>query len=75
LAAQAKKTDPGRKLEMHFSTQMALALMAAEDLDKPAKAADLPLSIVTLSVEPDRVQADIWLPMEEVKVLLKEFGW
>ena len=74
LIDQARKTDPGRKVELHFSAEAAMGIMAGDVLPKPGKLGP-PLSSVTLSVEPDRVQADIWMPPAEIKVLLKSFGF
>jgi hypothetical protein len=76
LADQEKKTDPGRKIELHASAQMVAALAAAGDLETPAKLpAHPPLTSLALAIEPDRLQVDVWVPLEEVKVIMKLFGW
>lgn len=69
FAAQDKQTDPKRKIELHVSLAAVHGLLTAMDLEKPRKvAARLPLSSATLSVEPDRLQVDIWLPAAEIKI-------
>lgn len=76
VADQAKKTDPGRKIELHASAQMVAMLATAGDLEAPAKlAANPPLTSLALSIESDRLQVDIWVPIEEVKIITKLFGW
>ncbi|HEV3261918.1 MAG TPA: hypothetical protein VG013_34020 [Gemmataceae bacterium] len=66
--------DPAHKAEFHVSLQAALDLAHAEDLagqgTKPQKSPAL--TSFALTVEPDRLQADIWLPASEVKAIAKE---
>ena len=52
---------------------MAAALATAMDLEKPGKVpANPPLSSLGLTVEPDRLQFDVWIPVAELKALVKE---
>lgn len=72
LGDQAKKLDPARKIELHVSTAMGIALATAADLEKPGKvAANPPLTTIALTVEEDRLQGDLWLPIPEIKVIVK----
>jgi hypothetical protein len=76
LREQVKQTDPGRKVELHASTQMATALARGDDLEKPGKLpANPPLSSLTLTVDADRLQVDFWVPGAEAKVFASFFGW
>jgi hypothetical protein len=76
LREQVKQTDPGRKVELHASTQMAMALANGADLEKPGKLpANPPLSSLTLTVDADRLQVDLWIPAAEAKVFAGFFGW
>ncbi|MBI1913595.1 MAG: hypothetical protein HYS12_02390 [Planctomycetes bacterium] len=68
----ARRSDPARKLEFHVSLEAAGALAAAEDLEKPGKIRPgETLTSVALTVEPDRLQIDYWLPISEFKAVLK----
>jgi len=74
LAPFARHSDPAHKAEFHVSFQAALALAHAEDLAgqvtklRPGPA----FTSFALTVEPDRLQADIWMPASEVKAIVKE---
>ena len=72
----AHKSDPARKFEFHVSLQTGLALKHADDL-KSGKAAgpSASLTSVALTVDPDRLQLDAWIPSAEFKVVVKEQGW
>lgn len=73
LQQQAKQTDAGRKVEVHFSAAMILALANAEDLARPGDLPkNAPLSTIALTVEPERVQLDFFLPTAEIKSLSKQ---
>ncbi len=72
LGDQAKKIDAGRKIEFHVSMALAAALATAADLEKPGKVpANPPLSTVALTIEEDRLQCDVWLPLAELKAIAK----
>ncbi len=72
LGDQAKRIDAARKIELHFSTAMLVALAKAADLEKPGKvAANPPLTTVAFTVEEDRLQCELWLPIAEIKVIAK----
>jgi hypothetical protein len=72
FAGQAKQTDPKRKIEIHASSRMAINLATAADLEKPSKVPlDAPTSM-TVSIEPDRVQLDLWIPLSEIKAITEE---
>ena len=72
LGEQAKKTEPGRQIEVHASLAMAYALATATDLEKPGKLpANPPLTTAALTVEQDRLQADLWLPLAELKEIIR----
>jgi hypothetical protein len=71
-----KRVEAGRKLEFHASLQAAAALLRAADLAKPgAFRPGETFSSVALSVEPDRVQLDVWVPSKEFKGIAKAGGW
>lgn len=73
LGDQAKRIEPGRKIELHVSVAMGIVLATAADLEKPGKvAANPPLTTVALIVEEDRLQCDLWLPVQEIKVIAKQ---
>jgi hypothetical protein len=74
LEAFAKHADPGRKMEFHVSMQ---TLLAASEEDWKLLSAVVPKRSVTsfaLTVDPDRLQLDLWIPMAEVKVIAKKSG-
>jgi hypothetical protein len=72
LGEQAKRIDPGRKIEVHASLALAYALATAADLEKPGKLpANPPLSTAALTIEQDRLQGDLWLPLAELKEIVR----
>lgn len=75
LAGFGKQADAGRALELHGSAETALALMRADDLrlGKPAGRAPA-LSSASLSVGPDRLRLDLWVPVSEIKAIWKDQG-
>jgi hypothetical protein len=76
LTVFRRQVDPERKVEFHLSIRTALALQKAEDLKKPeAFGADQPMTSLGVTVGPERLQLDIWLPSAELTVLLKGWGW
>jgi hypothetical protein len=70
LAGQSKQIDGGRKFEFHVSLAAASALVKAADLEKPGKLpAQAALTTVALTVEEDRVQCDLWMPVPELRAV------
>jgi hypothetical protein len=68
----AGRSDTARKIEFHVSLEAVAALKAAEDLEKPGKIRPgETLTSFALTVEPDRLQIDYWLPISEFKAVLK----
>ncbi len=70
MAGYARRSMPRRKAEVHFSIKDVLPLAAAAD---PKKAADAsgeqsPTSL-SVSIEKDHVQLDLWLPNSEIKAM------
>jgi len=74
LAPFTRHGDPAHKAEFHVSLQAALALAHAEDLagQGTPPSQGLALTSFALTVEPDRLQADVWVPTSEVKAVAKE---
>jgi hypothetical protein len=73
LAQFAPHRDPGRKLEFRVSLETIRGLRKAEDLKQGTKlVSGCALSATALTVEPDRLQLDLWLPASEVKSLVAE---
>jgi hypothetical protein len=75
LAAFGKHSDPGRTAEFHVSVQTVLALLNADDLRKAPAAADHAMTSFALTVGPERLQLDVWVPSAEVKVIAKQHPW
>ena len=72
----AGRSDPRRKMELHLSLQTGVALWTAADLEKPDTVKPgAKLTSVALTVEPDRMQLDVWIPASEFKVLNQAGGW
>ena len=66
------RVDPARKIEFHFSVQTGIALAKATDLEKPGQIKPgEALSSVALTVEPDRLRLDLWIPSAEFKAISK----
>lgn len=66
LLASKAHLDPARQVEFHLSAA-AYALWTAAGLQRPA---DKPsLSSLALTVEPDLLQLDVWMPAAEFKIL------
>jgi hypothetical protein len=75
LAAFGKHSDRGRTAEFHASVQTVLALLNADDLRKAPAAADHAMTSFALTVGPERLQLDVWVPSAEVKVIAKQHPW
>jgi hypothetical protein len=75
LAAFGKHSDPGRTAEFHASVATALALLKADDLRRAPAAADHAMTSFALTVGPNRLQLDLWVPNSEVRVLAKQQPW
>jgi hypothetical protein len=72
LAGFNKHSDPGRTAEFHVSAQTVLALLNADDLRKAPAAAGHAMTSFALTVGPERLQLDVWVPSAEVKVIAKQ---
>jgi hypothetical protein len=75
LSAFDKHSDPGRTAEFHVSVQTVLALLNADDLREAPAAADHAMTSFALTVGPERLQLDVWVPSAEVKVIAKKHAW
>src|SRR5262249_13585229 len=75
LAAFGKHSDPGRTAEFHVSVQTVLELLRADDLRKAPAAGSHAVTSFALTVGPERLQVDVWVPSAEVKVIAKEHPW
>lgn len=76
LAPFTSHSDPARKVELHLSLQTALGLMKADDLKHPPAAGQHPmLTSFAMTVDPERLQFDLWVPSKEVKVIATTAGW
>jgi hypothetical protein len=75
LARFTKQADPTRKVEVHFAVGAFDGLLdaAGPKLDRIKHSPSL--SSVALSVEKDRAELNVYIPMDEVKVLVKSRGW
>jgi len=71
LEAFGKYADPGRKMEAHVSLQTLMA--STEDDWKALSQAgfERALTSFALTVDPDRLQLDLWIPIAEAKVISK----
>jgi hypothetical protein len=70
LAPSVAHLNSARKVEFHLSLTAANALLTAADLKQPA--GNPALSSFALTVEPDLLQLDFWLPPSEFKALRNE---
>jgi hypothetical protein len=75
LTPFSRHSDPGRTAEFHVSVQTVLALLNADDLRKAPAAADHAMTSFALTVGPERLQLDVWVPSAEVKVIAKKHSW
>jgi hypothetical protein len=76
LAGFHKQSNPERKVEFHVSVQKVLALITAPKDNRPPPAkGDKSMTSFALTVEPNRLQLDIWVPTAEVKAVVKKRGW
>jgi len=67
-----QRTDAGRNVELHFSLARTAELLA-----EPAPAADAKagLSSFALTVRPDSLRGDVFIPFSEIKAMVKLQGW
>ncbi len=74
LAAFAKQADPARKVEFHAALQALTVETEAEW--KALKQADAKPSLTSfaLTVDAERLQLDVWIPIAEAKVIAKKAG-
>jgi hypothetical protein len=64
------KSGDARRLEMHFAVDPLMALFDAGPAGLP-KTGGQPLSSLGLSVEPDSLQLDFWVPLGQTRLLAK----
>jgi hypothetical protein len=75
LAAFARQTDAGRKLELHAALGTVLELLRGEGLRRAKPGGPTPaLSSASLAVDPGRLRLDLWLPASEVGAVVKGAG-
>lgn len=68
----SERSDVGRKLEFHIALAKVTALVNATDISKPEQfKPDAPVSSIALTVDPDRLQIDAFLPISEIKAMVK----
>jgi hypothetical protein len=77
-AAAAFKTfaslgNPERRLELHLSMHRILGLIMSGAGFEGLKAKDGGLTSLAVSLDPDRVRLDVWIPAAEFRVLGKRF--
>jgi hypothetical protein len=75
LSAFGRHSDPGRTAEFHVSVQTVLALLNADDLRQAPTAASHAMTSFALTVGPERLQVDVWVPSAEVKVIARQQAW
>ena len=75
LADFTKQADPRRKVEVHVAIGAYDALIDPAGPKFDRIKAGTTLSSLALSVEKDRVELNVFIPMDEVKVLVKARGW
>jgi hypothetical protein len=71
-----RRSDDGRKVQMHLSLSRSLRLITppANPDAAPTKPTD-ELSSFALTVAPGRIQLDVFIPFAEAKVIAKGRGW
>jgi hypothetical protein len=70
LASLAKHSSAGRKAELHLALAAVEPLLTSGDLSKVQTAAAL--TSFALLVDVDRLELDLWLPINEIKALVKQ---
>jgi hypothetical protein len=63
-------SQASRKFEVHVSLQNLLSLI--EPGAVPPAGPTSPLTSLGLSIEPDQLQLDVWIPISEVRILAKK---
>jgi hypothetical protein len=74
LADFNRQAGPGRKSEFHVSAERIIALMTPPAADAPPARPGGGLTSFALDVQADSLRLDVWLPVEELRVLVKQ-GW
>jgi hypothetical protein len=76
LTTFATRANRRRKIEFHVSLQAAAALVSPDGF-QPGKAKPTgSLSSFSLTVEKDRAELDLWVPMDDLKLAVKRSsGW
>ncbi len=65
-------SNSARKFELHVSLQNLLGLLPGGAQVAPPGQKTSALSSVGLSVEPDQLQLDVWMPISEIRILAKQ---
>ncbi len=71
LAAFSRRANPARSVEFHLSVDNLMALTNPNQPVPRAKAGQF-LSSISLTVQPQRMQLDLWFPTVDVKRLVKD---
>jgi hypothetical protein len=75
LAGNYKNLDPARKLEFHVALQRSYALLGEIAPGVPALKDPGPeLTSFALSIDPDALKLDVWIPAKECRPVVKAFG-
>jgi hypothetical protein len=65
--------NPERRLEFHLSMNKILGLITSGAAAEGLQAKDGTLSSLAISLDPDRMQLDVWIPAAEFRILAKRF--
>jgi hypothetical protein len=68
------RANPARKAEFHVALQTILALTSSESGLEKAKLGGQ-LTSFAVTVDPDRLDLDVWMPSPEVKAVVKKTGF
>jgi hypothetical protein len=71
LAGAAGHANPARRGELHVSLEAARALLGGADLERPGAAGARSLTSLALTVDPDYLELDVWVPPAEARILEK----
>jgi hypothetical protein len=74
LAGATGHANPDRRAELHLSLGAAQAFWSGADLENPKEGASPALTSFALTVDPDFLELDVWVPPAEAKVIEKAGG-
>jgi hypothetical protein len=75
LAGATAHANPERRAELHLSLGAAQAFWTGADLENPKGAGPLALTSFAVTVDPDFLELDVWVPPAEAKVIEKAGGF